>query len=81
MALPDWMRNPPEPKLTWRRRLTYRALRLPGAPALQRLRWRWETRRRLHQRFPILTALLAIPLAFVTIMVMISAVYWLYVNA
>lgn len=76
--LPDWMRGWDDPQPTLRWRIGARLRRLPGVQTLRRARWRWETRTRLHRRFPIMVALLAIPLAFITIMIMISIVYWLY---
>jgi hypothetical protein len=81
VELPDWMREPDDPKPTLRWRIGARLRRMPGAQALRRARWRWETRTRLHRQFPIMVALLAIPLAFITIMIMISVVYWLYARA
>lgn len=79
--LPDWMRNPPPRAVTWRDRVGAGVTRLPGGAALRRFRWRWEQRDPLHRRFPRLTASLAVPLAFVAIMALISLAYWLYLSA
>jgi len=78
VTLPDWIRDPEPVRVTWRRRAMLAALRLPGGRAVRRAWWRWQRRQRLHRRFPILTALIAVPLAFVAIMALVSLVYWLW---
>ncbi|ROO52225.1 hypothetical protein EDC02_7139 [Micromonospora sp. Llam0] len=78
VTLPDWIRDPEPVRATWRQRATLAALRLPGGPRVRRAWWRWQQRQRLHRRFPILTALIAVPLAFVAIMALLSLVYWLW---
>lgn len=78
VTLPDWIRDPEPVRATWRRRAMLAALRLPGGRAVRRAWWRWQQRQRLHRRFPILTALVAVPLAFVAIMALLALVYWLW---
>ncbi|MFY1635122.1 hypothetical protein ACN27F_17920 [Solwaraspora sp. WMMB335] len=78
VALPDWMRNPEPAKVTMGRQVTAAVLRLPGGPMVRRAWWRWQRRRRLHRRFPILVPLVAMPLAFIATMALLSFVYWLF---
>ncbi|MFE0590346.1 hypothetical protein [Micromonospora echinospora] len=50
--LPDWMRNPPPPRLTLGDRIAAGLLSIPGAPQVRRAWWAWQGRRRLSERFP-----------------------------
>lgn len=51
-TLPDWMLNPPPPRITLGQRVGAALLRLPGAPRLRRSWWAWQERQRLHERYP-----------------------------
>ncbi|SCE72673.1 hypothetical protein GA0070618_0462 [Micromonospora echinospora] len=50
--LPDWMRDPPPPRVTLGDRVAAGLLRLPGAPRARQSWWAWQDRRRLYERFP-----------------------------
>lgn len=52
-ALPEWMRDPPPPRMTIGRRVDAALERRPGFVALRSRWWAWQERRRLHDRFPI----------------------------
>ena len=76
--LPEWMLNPPPPRLTMTQRLTAPVTRLPGWQALQRRWWRWQDRTRLHQSHPTAFKIAAFFGSWVMIMAMLGFVYFLF---
>lgn len=79
--LPEWMRNPQPARTT----LTWRIGQAVQRNRLRRMvadLWRrFQARIRITQRYPKTAAVLAWPLSFITIMVVIAVIYKLYAEA
>jgi hypothetical protein len=79
--LPEWMLNPPPPRLTLMQRLTAPLTRQPAWRALQQRWWRWQDRTRLHESHPTAFKIVAVFASWVLIMVMLAVVYLLFALA
>ena len=77
-SLPEWMLNPPPPRLTLTQRLTAPVTRTPRWQALQHRWWRWQDRTRLYDRYPTAFKITAIFASWVLAMAMISVAYMLF---
>ncbi|MEU4568523.1 hypothetical protein [Micromonospora sp. NPDC023956] len=75
--LPDWMRNPPPPRVTLGDRVTATLLRVPGAPGIRRAWWTWRDRQRLHERFPNSFKIVAFFVSWTLALVLLLGAYGL----
>ncbi|XTZ15213.1 hypothetical protein ACQSSU_27850 [Micromonospora echinospora] len=73
--LPEWMRNPPPPRLTLGDRVAAGLMRVPGAPGARQAWWAWRGRRRLHERFPNSFKILAFFASWAIALVMLLTAY------
>nr|MDT0657117.1 hypothetical protein [Micromonospora sp. DSM 115978] len=77
-VLPDWMRDPPPPRLTVGRRIGMALARLPGAATVRRRWWAWQERRRLYERFPVSFKIVAFFASWLLALGMVLALYLLF---
>lgn len=77
-TLPDWMRDPPPPRLTLGDRITGALLRVPGAAAVRRYWWAWRDRQRLYQRFPTTFKIVAFFASWAIALVLLLVSYALF---
>ena len=77
-SLPEWMLNPPPPRLTLTQRLTAPVTRTPRWKALQQRWWRWQDRTRLYDRYPTTFKITAFFVSWLLAMVLLSVAYTLF---
>lgn len=77
-VLPDWMRDPPPPRLTIGRRIAIALARRPAWAALRRRWWAWQDRRRLYQRFPAAFKIIAFFVCWMLALALVLATYTVY---
>jgi hypothetical protein len=76
--LPEWMRNPPPPKMTLRRRLSRYVESHPALRDIRRSWWRWCSRTRWAERHPVATAVFSFFFVLVTAIVAVNAMLYLF---
>jgi hypothetical protein len=74
-TLPDWMRDPPPPRMTLGRRVSMALDRRPAWRALRRRWWAWQERRRLYQRFPVGFKIVAFFASWLLALALVLGVY------
>lgn len=76
-ALPEWMRDPPPPRMTIGRRVGTALERRPGWVALRGRWWAWRERRRLYERFPVSFKIVAFFVSWALATALVLAAFWL----
>ncbi|MFI6819466.1 hypothetical protein ACIBJE_00760 [Micromonospora sp. NPDC050187] len=79
--LPDWMRDPPPPRVTLGDRVAAGLLRVPGAPGVRRAWWAWRGRQRLQDRFPNSYKIVAFFVSWALALVLLLTAYALFAIA
>jgi hypothetical protein len=63
-VLPDWMRDPPPPRMTIGRRVSSALAKVRWLTRLRRRWWAFKARRRISDRFPTTTKIITFFLAW-----------------
>ncbi|HEX5595174.1 MAG TPA: hypothetical protein VFX61_03990 [Micromonosporaceae bacterium] len=78
--LPEWMRNPPPPRMTLGRRWSSWLERQPRLQAARRVWWRWRAQPTLSERYPTATPIVAFFLCLAVGVFLFLGVYYLFVT-
>lgn len=79
--LPEWMRDPPPPRLTLGRRVSAALARRPAWVRLQHRWWNWQERQRLHERYPVGFKIVAFFVAWIVATALVLAMYAIFILA
>lgn len=77
-VLPDWMRDPPPPRVTPGQRLIAPVARLRWVGRLRERWWAWRDRRRLSDRYPKTVQVMAFFLAWAASLTLVLVAYACY---
>jgi hypothetical protein len=79
--IPEWVLDPPPPRLTVGRRWSRWVDRRPWLRAVRRGWWRWRDRRKLSDRFPIAVKIIVWPIAWAIALAGFYIAYYLFEKA
>lgn len=80
-SIPDWVLDPPPPRLTLGARWSRWVDRRPALRRLRTLWWRWRDRRRISDRFPVATKIVIWPIAWAVALTGFYLAYYLFEKA
>ncbi|MEV1289997.1 hypothetical protein [Micromonospora sp. NPDC049679] len=80
VELPEWMRNPPPPRMTLGRRWSRWVSARPRLQAAREAWWAWRDRSRLSDRYPRATPVISFVIVAVTATVLVAGALYLSVR-
>ncbi|MFC8849340.1 MULTISPECIES: hypothetical protein [unclassified Micromonospora] len=76
--LPEWMRNPPQPRPTLGRRLSDLVEAAPRLREARRAIWHWRDRSRFSERHPVVAAITSFVAVAVVATVLVAGTAYLF---